>query len=172
MPTLKEDRAALFVSPLNDAMVSFAIDERPERQAAFLAQVAHESGELRYTEEIASGQAYEGRADLGNTEPGDGRKFKGRGLMQVTGRANYGDCSLALYGDARLLDEPELLEQPWGACQAAAWFWQAHGLSLLADAGKFESITRVINGGLTGQDRRLEYWRRAKIAFGVVGAIA
>jgi putative chitinase len=161
MPTLTEDRAALFVSPLNDAMVAFAIDQSVARERAFLAQVAEESEELRYTEELASGAAYEGRKDLGNTQPGDGIRFKGRGLIEVTGRSNYGDCSLAVYGDERLLDSPELLEQPWGAAQSAAWFWQAHGLNLLAEAGHFTAITRIINGGLTGQDRRLAYFDRA-----------
>ncbi len=172
MPTLSEDRAAAWVSPLNDAMVAFGIDQNAKRQAAFLAQCAHESGEFRYVREIASGEAYQGRKDLDNVETLDGRWFAGRGLLQVTGRTNYGACSLALYGDNRLWTTPYLLEEPWGAAQAAAWFWQAHSLNLLADADKFESITRVINGGLNGYDSRLEYWRRAKAAFGLTAAIA
>lgn len=172
MPTLTEDRAAAFVSPINDAMIAFGIDQNPRRVAAFLAQCAEESGEFRWLHELATGAEYEGRASLGNVQPGDGVKFKGRGLIQVTGRANYAACSLAMYGDERLLETPELLEEPAGAAGSAAWFWQAHGLNLLADADNFEAITRVINGGLTGQDRRLEYWRRARQALGLAGAIA
>lgn len=102
-------RASAFLLPLNDAMIAYAIDT-PAREAAFLAQVAHESGELRYVREIASCRAYEGRKDLGNTHPGDGMKYKGRGLLQITGRANYWACSLALFGDERLLAHPEMLE--------------------------------------------------------------
>jgi putative chitinase len=171
MPTLSEDAAAAWISPLNDAMVAFGIDQNLRRQAAFLAQCAHESGELRYVREIASGEAYQGRRDLGNTEQLDGRWFAGRGLLQITGRNNYASCSLALYGDERLLTSPYLLEDPWGAAQASAWFWQAHGLNLLADAEKFESITRIINGGLNGQDQRLIYYARARSALGLVGAL-
>src|SRR5258707_58804 len=120
-------RATDFLTPLRDAMREFSIDASPEREAAFLAQIAHESGELRYVHEIASGEAYEGRHDLGNTEAGDGVRFKGRGLIQVTGRANYAACGLAL--DLPLLFHPELLESPDNACRSAAWFWDKHGLN-------------------------------------------
>jgi putative chitinase len=164
MPSLSEDKAALWISPLNDAMTAFGIDQNAARTAMFLGQVAEESGELKYTRELASGAAYELRKDLGNTEPGDGYKYRGRGLLQITGRKNYSDCSLALYGDDRLIEEPELLEQPVGAAQSAGWFWQAHGLSLLADAGRFEAVTRVINGGTNGMDVRLAYYGRARTA--------
>lgn len=103
-------RADVFLVPINEAMNEFGINT-PIRQAAFLAQIAHESGSLRYVREIASGEAYEGRVDLGNTEPGDGPRFRGRGLIQITGRSNYHDCSVALYGaEAPLLLHPELLE--------------------------------------------------------------
>jgi putative chitinase len=160
-------RIELFIEPLNHAMYDWAIDEQPARIAAFIAQLAHESGEFRYTQEIASGAAYEGRKDLGNTQPGDGKRFKGRGLIQITGRANYADCSEALYEDSRLLATPELLELPDGAADSAGWFWTAHGLNELADVGKFESITRVINGGVNGYAERLEYWERAKVVLQV-----
>jgi len=168
MRTLTEDRAATWISPINDAQVAFGIDQTKARQAAFLAQVAEESGELRYVREIASGAAYEGRADLGNTQPGDGIKFPGRGLLEVTGRANYQACSLAVYGDLRLLDTPELLEQPWGAAQGGAWFWQTNDLNNLADAGNFERITLKINGSVTAPathfDRRVAYLKLANQA--------
>lgn len=154
-------RAGVFLAPLNNVMTEFGIDT-PAREAAFLAQIAHESGSLRYTAEIASGALYEGRADLGNTEPGDGRRFKGRGLIQITGRTNYQACSVALYGDTRLLQEPQLLERVEDACRSAGWFWKIHGLNALVDAGDFPHITRRINGGLNGEDERLALYDRAR----------
>lgn len=153
-------RAGVFLGPLNDAMTEAGIDT-PAREAAFLAQIAHESGSLRYVREIADGKAYEGRTDLGNTQPGDGPRFKGRGLIQITGRANYRSCSLALFGDERLLDHPEQLEDVTPACRSAAWFWKSRGLNALADTGAFKSITKAINGGLNGYDDRLAYFQRA-----------
>lgn len=154
-------RMSIFQLPLVEAMEEFGI-VTPKRQAAFLAQIAHESGSLRYVRELASGAAYEGRADLGNTEPGDGVRFKGRGLIQITGRANYCSCSLALYGDTEmLLEQPEILEGVPAACRSAAWWWQAHGLNEIADAGEFARITRRINGGLNGQTERLAFYRTA-----------
>lgn len=154
-------RAATFIDPLNRAMAERGIDT-PQRQAAFLAQVAHESGSLRYVKEIASGDAYEGRADLGNTEPGDGSRYKGRGLIQITGRTNYRACSAALFGDGQaLLDHPEFLELPENATRSAAWFWAARGLNERADRGEFERITRIINGGTNGMADRLAHWDRA-----------
>lgn len=146
--------AARYLDPLNTAMQRFGIDT-PVRAAAFLAQIMHESARLRYVRELASGAAYEGRSDLGNVEPGDGRYFKGRGLIQITGRANYRACSLALYGDERLIDHPSLLEAPEASALSAAWYWHSRNLNALADAGQFDLITRRINGGLNGaQDRR------------------
>lgn len=154
-------RAANYLDPLNRAMDERGIDT-PARQAAFLAQIAHESGSLRYVKEIASGEAYEGRSDLGNTEPGDGPRYKGRGLIQITGRANYRDCSVALFGDERaLIDHPEFLELPENACRSAAWFWSSHGLNERADRGEMERITRIINGGINGLTDRLAHWDRA-----------
>lgn len=154
-------RAAIYWPYLKAAMEERDIDT-PKRQAAFLAQLAHESGSLRYVLEIASGAAYEGRADLGNAEPGDGIRFKGRGLIQVTGRANYAACSLALFGDDRLLASPGILETPLEACRSATWFWKSKKLNALADAGKFLTITRKINGGTNGLADRQAYWERAK----------
>lgn len=158
MPYAK-NRVAAFLAPLNDAMYEFSIDT-PKREAHFLAQIAHESGELRYVRELASGEAYEGRKDLGNVETGDGVRFKGRGLIQVTGRANYQKCGDALGLD--LLLSPELLEEPANACRSAGWFWKSRGLNELADKGDASSITRRINGGLNGYASRLEYLNRAR----------
>ena len=152
-------RAEQFIEPLNDAMLEFEINT-PQRQAAFLAQIAHESGSLRYVRELASGEAYELRSDLGNTEPGDGPRYKGRGFIQVTGRANYQACGNALGVD--LVGSPELLERPDLACRSAAWFWQTHGLNELADKGDFKLITKRINGGYNGYQERLAFYERAQ----------
>lgn len=158
-------RAAIFLPYLNVAMKEYDINT-PKRQAAFIAQLAHESGSFRYVREIASGAAYEDRADLGNTEPGDGVKFRGRGLIQITGRANYKACSLALFHDERLLESPVLLETPPEACRSAAWFWDSRSLNNLADLGNFLDITKKINGGINGLDERETYYERAKEALG------
>lgn len=153
-------RAALFLAPLNGAMREFDITTT-KRQAAFLAQIAHESGSLRYVRELASGEAYDtGRlaGRLGNTPEadGDGQRYRGRGLIQITGHDNYLRCGLAL--DVDLLAEPELLERPDLACRSAAWFWHNHGLNELADRGEFTRITKRINGGLNGQAERLSFY--------------
>lgn len=144
-------RALQWLPHLLDAMADYEINT-PPRQAAFLAQIGHESGGLRYVKEIwgpTPAQArYEGRADLGNTQPGDGFKYRGRGLIQVTGRTNYRVCGAALL--LPLEEQPELLELLQYASRSAAWFWESHGLNALADAGEFERITRRINGGVNG----------------------
>jgi putative chitinase len=160
MPYAK-DRAARFLEPLNRAMAEFGIDT-PARQAAFLAQVGHESGQLRYVRELASGQAYEGRRDLGNVQPGDGVRYKGRGLIQITGRTNYAACGKALGLD--LIAHPELLEEPVNACRSAGWFWSTHQLNALADAGDQEKICRRINGGTNGLADRLALYAVAEKA--------
>ena len=140
----------------------------PHRLVQYLAQIEHESQDFKYDREVwgpTPAQArYDVRTDLGNTpqRDGDGKLYMGRGLIQITGRANYAACSLALFGDERLLDHPELLEQPEWAAKSAAWFWSIRGLNKLADAGEFETITRRINGGLNGQDDRLALWDQAK----------
>ena len=162
MPFAKA-RIPAFVAPLNAAMQEFHINT-PLRQAAFIAQIAHESGELRYVEEIASGAAYEGRKDLGNTQPGDGMRYKGRGLIQITGRNNYAECGKAMGVD--LITNPELLETNGLACRSAAWFWASRGLNDLADKGDFERITKRINGGYNGLKERQAYYAKAMLYLG------
>ncbi len=161
-------RIATFIQPVNDAMEKFTINT-PRRQAAFLAQCAHESGEFRYMRELATGDAYEGRADLGNTQPGDGRRFKGGGLIQITGRSNFEACGQAIGVD--LLNNPALIEVPGNACMASAWWWQKHGLNELADQnryGAFGAVTKRVNGGFNGLDDRLDYWLLALRATGAL----
>lgn len=162
-------KAGVFITALNCAMLHRQINT-PQRIAAFLAQIGHESGQLRYVRELGSDQ-YLSKYDtgtlaarLGNTPEadGDGQKYRGRGLIQITGRRNYLACSQALFGDERLLQQPDLLEQPQWACESAAWFWQSNGLNELADKDQFTTITRRINGGLNGLEDRLQLWARAK----------
>lgn len=149
----------VFLAPLNAAMAEFDIITLV-RQASFIAQVGHESGQLRYVREIASGAAYEGRKDLGNTQQGDGIRYRGRGLIQVTGRANYTAAMMAL--DIDCVEHPELLELPVNACRSAGWFWKTHGLNELADAGDQVKVTRRINGGTNGLADRLALFEVAK----------
>lgn len=164
MPFASADRIALFVQPLNDAMDEFTISTSA-RQAAFLAQVCHESGSLHYVQEIADGSAYEGRADLGNTQPGDGRRFKGRGLIQVTGRGNYAACGAALGLD--LIASPEVLEQAGPAARSAGWFWMSKNLNGIADAGKFGTLCKLVNGGFNGLDERITAYLNCRKALGI-----
>lgn len=165
-------RASLFLDPLNRAMDEFEINT-PARQAAFLAQVGHESGQLYYVREIASGRAYEGRADLGNTQPGDGMRYKGRGLIQVTGRANYIALMMALNIDCVI--HPELIEQPVNACRSAGWFWQTNNLNKWADLGDNQAVSGVVNTGsptrspdrINGLAERQALYAVAKCVLGV-----
>ena len=157
--------AGVFVSALNTAMNHYQIVGL-KRVAAFIAQIGHESGQFKYVKEIwgpTKAQArYEGRADLGNTVAGDGSRYRGRGLIQITGRANYMACGEALGLD--LINHPELLEKPQHACMSAAWFWASRGLNTMADAGQFDKITPRINGGQNGaEDRQALYARALKV---------
>ena len=153
---------AKYYNALNQKMTENSINT-PLRQAHFLAQIAHESGELRYSEEIASGEAYEGRADLGNTQPGDGKRFKGRGLIQLTGRSNY-----KRYGEARgkqytTDDTAKLLAiDPSIAVDVSCWFWVEHDLNTLADVDNVMEVTKTINGGYNGLEDRKAKLARAK----------
>jgi len=155
-------RAAKWCGPMAVACQHFEINT-PLRIAAFIAQVGHESGKFRYVKEIWGPmpwqEKYEGRADLGNTEPGDGKRFMGRGLIQITGRANYAQCGSWLGLD--LISKPELLEQPEHAAMSAAWYWSSRRLNNLADIGDFRRITKKINGGYNGLEERQMFYDRA-----------
>jgi len=149
-----------FFAPMLAAMQSADINT-PLRQAHFLAQVGHESAELRYTEELASGAKYEGRKDLGNTQKGDGMRFKGRGLLQLTGRTNY--IAFGKFVSQNLLDHPERVATDARlAVDVATWFWTEHDLNPLADADDVVTITHRINGGENGLDDRKAKLARAK----------
>ena len=181
--------AGVFVPVLNTAMNRFHISG-VNRIAAFVAQVGHESGQLtrlvenlnysadalrktwpsRFDANLASAVArkpeqianiaYGNR--MGNAAPGDGWKYRGRGLIQITGKNNYRACGEAL--GLGLIEQPDLLEKPQHACMSAAWFWATNGLNTLADAGKFDAITQRINGGQNGAaDRQALYARALKV---------
>ena len=132
---------------------TFGILDNSLRLIHFLAQLAHESGNFRYMEEIASGAAYEGRKDLGNTQAGDGKRFKGRGPIQLTGRANY-----RKYGQQLGIDfenNPEIVAIPSVGLLVACKFWSDNDLNVVADRDDVTTITRRINGGLNGfEDRK------------------
>ncbi len=158
MPNLSTSRAQQMLPYLNSAMQEAGINT-PKREAAFLAQLAHESGEFRYMEEIASGAEYEGRKDLGNTQPGDGVRYKGRGPIQLTGRSNYRAAGKALGID--LENNPKRAADPDVGFRTAAWFWNSRNLNSYADAGNFDAITYRVNGGYNGKASRDAYYARA-----------
>lgn len=157
------DRAKEWLSSIEDAMAEFNINT-PLRKAAFLAQIGHESGGLHWLVEIwgptPAQLRYEGREDLGNTIPGDGFKYRGRGLLQITGRANYLRTGKALGFD--LIAHPEQLGLPPLAARSAAWWWREHGCNQFADNEQFVLLTRRINGGLNGIEERQKLYESAK----------
>jgi putative chitinase len=171
MPHLKADAALRYLPHLNQAMAGDGIDTML-RTAAFIAQIAHESGEFRFMEEIwgptDSQRRYEPPSDLakrlGNTEPGDGKRFKGRGPIQITGRFNYRKYGELLGVD--LVDNPDLAAQPEWAFATAGLFWKSNGLNELADKQDFIAITRRINGGTNGLPDRQKYYELAKKVLG------
>lgn len=160
--SLTESKIQQYELPLNYAMLKFGITT-PKRQAAFLAQIYHESGGLKYWEELASGKAYENRKDLGNVNKGDGVRYKGKSPIQLTGRLNYREFGKKL--GVKLEENPELAKEPKTGFLISALFWSARGLNLVADTSTIESfkrITRLINGGYNGLDDRLQHWERIK----------
>ncbi|AYR24272.1 glycoside hydrolase family 19 protein [Herbaspirillum rubrisubalbicans] len=170
-------RASLFLKPLNAAMQEFGIDTRL-RMAAFLSQIGHESGQFRFMEELASGAAYDNRADLGNTNPEairiatahgstPGRFWKGHGPIQITGYHNHLAAMLALHVDC--VEQPRLLCEPVHGCRAAGWFWSVNGLAKWADAGDIDGVSDLVNrgkktvaiGDANGFAERKAIWERA-----------
>src|SRR5262245_47696692 len=172
MPRIRPAVCTGYAPFLQQAMDEFSITS-PPRMAAFLAQLAHESGQLRYMEEIWGPTPAQCRyepvsrlaARLGNTEPGDGKRFKGRGPIQLTGRANYRRYGRALGVD--LVGQPELAATPQVGFRVAGLFWKQNGLNELADAQRFKAITRRINGGFNGLADRINFYERAKQLFQV-----
>ncbi|NJP10369.1 MAG: glycoside hydrolase family 19 protein [Leptolyngbyaceae cyanobacterium RU_5_1] len=163
-PQASAKRAEQLAPHLNRAMLEFDI-LTPLRQAHFLAQLAHESDRFNALEEYASGDDYEWRDDLGNVYPGDGVRYKGRGLIQITGRTNYRECGRALGVD--LVSNPKRLAEPDLACRSAGWYWDTRQLNRDADRDDVKSVTRIINGGYNGLDDRTRLLSAAKQALKV-----
>ena len=172
MPNLPEAKRTAYLPFLQQAIEEFSINS-PLREAAFLAQIAHESGEFRWMEEIWGPTSAQKRyeppnqeaKDLGNTQAGDGRRYKGRGPIQITGRNNY-----KRYGDMLGIDivnNPEQAATPEVGFRTAALYWKSNGLNELADEQKFITITKRINGGTNGLEDRQKYYERAKQVLGV-----
>lgn len=176
-------RARRWACPLSRAMEEWDITS-VTRMRAFLAQIGHETGRLSHMEEIwgptlaqleyernfstawcryIAGRRHRNSKafELGNSEPGDGRRYRGRGPIQITGRRNYTLASVAL--DLNLVEQPDLLTQPDEGARAAGWFWNNAECNELADEGDFVGITRKINGGLNGQDQRMALFEVAKV---------
>lgn len=158
-PEASPSRVATLTPFLNRTMVEYEINT-PLRQAHFLAQIAHESDRFNALEEYASGSAYEWREDLGNVQSGDGVRFKGRGLIQVTGRTNYRKCGNDLGVD--LIANPKRLAEPDLACRSAGWYWDTQKLNPDADRDDVLTITKVINGGTNGLGDRTQLLQMAK----------
>jgi putative chitinase len=195
VPSVPVSKANEFADALNNAMREFSINT-PLRQCAFIAQTAHESmgytaflenlnysanaliatWPLRFTKEIAASyarqpqkianRAYANRIGNGDEASGDGWKYRGRGIIQITGKDNYKACGKVLNLD--LVSSPELLEQTLNAFRSGTWFWNSRNLNPLADRDDFTAITKAINGGLNGLADRLKYYARAKSVIGVV----
>ena len=165
MPRALPAKIDLYYDPLVAGMKKHDITSNL-RMAHFIAQIGHETASFLFAEEIADGSAYEGRVDLGNTQKGDGKRFKGRGLIQLTGRANY-----AAYSKDSGVDyvaKPELVaSDPFVAVDVACWFWNTHGINKLADEDDVKAVTKRINGGFNGLDDRIEYLIRAKAVLGI-----
>lgn len=161
-----------YLAYINGYSELFEIDT-PKRMAHFLAQIAHESNELRNTKEIGNKNYFamydHGKLKqmLGNVKDGDGYKYRGRGLIQITGRANYQAYQNSGYCNGDIMENPKLLEQPLGAVKSAMWWWYKHGLNEKADSDSFTAITKTINGGTNGLEHRRKYLAKAKEALNV-----
>lgn len=139
------------------------------RIAHFMGQVTHECAGFRTTEEFASGAAYEGRKDLGNIHAGDGRRFKGRGLIQLTGRANYRKIGEIL--ELPLEDNPELAAEPVTSLKIACEYWKDRNINMSADRDDLIKVTRLVNGGLNGLEDRRKYLQKAKTALASIEGV-
>lgn len=194
VPTLSENRCKEYLPYLLQTMSEFEINS-PSRVAAFIAQTAHESAGYsaflenlnysaqallntwpkRFTQESAAlyarqpekiaNHVYSNRLENGDEANGDGWRYRGRGVIQTTGRINYKACGIGLNLD--LIVSPELLEQPLNSFRSAGWYWKSRNCNSFADSGDFVGLTKAINGGLNGLDDRRVYYTRAKTTFGI-----
>ncbi len=158
------DLSAVFAPTLDSYDINTQL-----RIAHFMGQVTHECAGFRTTEEFASGAAYEGREDLGNSNPGDGKRYKGRGLIQLTGRANYRKIGALL--DLPLENQPELAAEPVNSLKIACEYWKSRNINSAADRDDLVKATRLVNGGLNGLEDRRNYLQKAKIALARIEGI-
>ena len=169
-PTVTQDNANKYGAPLLAMAHKYGITT-PLRLAHALAQILHESGALKYTEELASGAAYEGNKGLGNTQRGDGKRFKGRGLIQVTGRANY--KRYAQFSGSDVVTNPERMADLPASVDSAGWFWR-HGngdCNNAADKDNLLAVTRIINGGTRGYADRQRKLKQCKSTLETAGTL-
>lgn len=166
------DKIKLYLPLINKYANTFGIDT-PLRMAHFLAQVFHETAELSHMKEIGN-EAYCHKYEvgklakmLGNTKKGDGYKYKGRGFLHLTGRANYQAYQSSKYCQGDIMSNPKLLEQPVGAVKSAMWYWQKRGLNKIANNDYLLGVTKIINGGDNGIESRRRYLTKCKEAFGI-----
>jgi putative chitinase len=161
------DRAQIFLEPLNAALIEFHVDSLQER-AAFLAELAHESADLRFMREIwgptPQQLTYEGREELGNTQPGDGKRFIGRGGLMTTGRTNTLRCLAAL---GRAETDLDYIETPIGGMRSAGWMWKDLGCDVPASQGNFATCTKRLNGGYTNLDDRIKRYVLSRKSLGL-----
>jgi putative chitinase len=193
IPEASSDNVSHFVDPLNHACSEFDISTA-QRIAAFVAQCAHESGNLKFVKEnlnysaqglcnifgkyftpdtaqgynrnpeAIANRVYANRMGNGPEESGDGWRYRGRGLIQLTGHDNYVKCGQGLGVD--LNEHPEYLETPEGAARSAGWFWNSRNLNQLADIGDLKTMTKKINGGFIGLEDRIKHYEHALQALG------
>lgn len=156
--------SAIFASTLDSYDINTKL-----RIAHFMAQITHECAGFRTTEEFATGAAYEGRADLGNTQKADGRRYKGRGLIQLTGRANYRSIGKKL--NLPLEEQPEFAAEPAISLKIACEYWKSRKINAAADRDDLIKVTRLVNGGLNGLEDRQKYLQKAKVALASIEAL-
>ena len=146
------------INDLNACLVRFQINTSV-RIRHFISQISHESGGGKWMKELASGDDYEGRKDLGNTQPGDGRKYKGAGFIQLTGRANYASFSKYM-NDPKVMDGVDYVALNYPATSAGYW-WYNNRMNALCDRNPLiEEVTKRVNGGLRGIEDRKVYYSR------------
>lgn len=166
-PYAKDENLDKYLPHLNMLMDKYEINT-PNRRRHFIAQIAHESSQFNSCAEKYNGtpkeyfKKYDNRKDLGNRFEGDGLKFKGRGLIQITGRFNYSCASIDIFKNDTLISKPEQVEQPALAVEVSCWFWKTKHLNSLADADEIKAITMKINGGLLGFNERQMFYNLAK----------
>lgn len=166
-PQSTQSNRLKYLPYFNEYLNDYEVNTK-QRMCCYLAQIGHESGQLNYCEEIYSGEKYDVGSlavRLGNTpeDDGDGELYKGRGLIQITGRFNYQEISKTYHVD--FIKNPELLSTPEWAVKSSLWFWERNDLNKISDSENFELLTRRINGGLTNIDDRKFIYERCKLIF-------